>query len=185
MGRRGVSLVSVAAAACAASCAPDLPRGIYVEASFNADEAALASDAIERANTWLGVPLVGSDVIIDLGRSADPDGFQHDDFGDGIARIYPLDPASPAYRWLADTNDREYEGYATLADVLVAYRLPPDPTEPERRHFRQIVMHELGHFLGLPHSSERNAIMYSGPGRLELDSYTPADQQTFCLIYGC
>jgi hypothetical protein len=184
MGRRRISLVALVTAACI-GCVPELPRGLSIESSFSPEEAALASEAIERANAILGVPLLGHDVLIDLGRSSDPDGFQFHDFGDDVAMIYPLDPASEEYRWLADSSDRDYKGYATLADVLVVYRLPAGSAVAERKLFRQIVMHELGHFLGLPHTSERNSIMYTGSGRLELDSYTQSDQRTFCLIYGC
>lgn len=182
MGRRGISLVIAVAAA---GCAPELPRGIHVEASFTDDEASLCAEAIVRANERLGFPLVGGPALVDLGRYADPDGFHDEDFDDDVGVIYPLDPASAEYHWLADTNEREYEGYGTRADVLVAYRLPPAPTDADRRHFRQIIMHELGHFLGIPHTSERNAIMYSGADRLEHETYTPVDQEAFCLVYGC
>lgn len=182
MGGRGLPLVIAIAAS---ACAPDLPRGIHIEASFSEDEASLASDAIARANQRLGIPLIDGPALVDLGRFDDPDDFHDDDFGDGVGVIYQLDPESAEYRWLADTNERDYEGYGTRADILVASRLPPDATDEQRRHFRQIVMHELGHYLGIPHTSERNAVMYSGPGRLELDTYTATDQAAFCLVYGC
>jgi hypothetical protein len=47
------------------------------------------------------------------------------------------------YLWLADSSDRDYKGYATLADVLVVYRVPAGSGAAERKLFRQIVMHEL------------------------------------------
>lgn len=182
MGGRGVSLVIAAALG---ACAPELPRGIHVEAAFTPEEAAIVSGAIASANDRLGAALVGHPVLDDLGAISDPDGFQYDDLGDGVGVVYALDPASPEYRWLADTNERDYQGYGTLGDVLIAIRLPAAPTDADRQHFRQVVLHELGHYLGLPHVDDREAIMYSGPGRLALDTYTTADQQTFCLVYGC
>ena len=121
------------------------------------------------------MPLLGAPVLIDGGPYQDPDGFQFDDFDDAVSVIYAIDPASAEYQWLAGDQDRAYEGYGTLSDILVTDRLAPDASPENRAHFQQVVMHELGHFLGLPHASERDAIMYSGAGRLDLDTYTAID----------
>lgn len=183
MGGRGLALLI--AAATIGACVPDLPREIHVDDSFTNDERALASAAIAEANARLGDPLLGRAVIVELAPYHDADGFHFDDFGDDVAVIYAVDPTSPEYAWLAGNQDRAYEGYGTLSDVLVTTRLAPGASAAERAHFQQVVMHELGHFLGLPHASERDAIMYSGPGRLDLSTYTTVDQADFCLVYGC
>jgi hypothetical protein len=182
VGGRGLSLV---AAVALGACTPDLPRHIHVDATFTADEIDLAHEAIRQANERLGVPLLGHAVLVDDGLHTDRDGFHYDDFGDDVGVIYALDSKSAEYTWLADTNDRDYQGYGTLVDVLVTVRLGPNPTDAQRAHFRQVVMHELGHYLGLPHTTDHDAVMYSGSGRLELDTYTSKDQAAFCLVYGC
>ena len=182
MGGRGLAVLIAAGLG---ACAPDLPRTIRIDSSFTPDEAALCSAAIAQADDRLGVPLLGAPILVDGGPYRDSDGFQFDDFGDAVAVIYAVDRSSPEYEWLAGDQDRSYEGYGTLSDLLVTDRLPPGASAADRAHFQQVVMHELGHFLGLPHASERDAIMYSGPGRLDLDTYTAIDQQTFCLVYGC
>lgn len=170
--------------AVAAGCAPDLPRELCVDDRFTDEEAALVHDAIRLANAQLGERL-GRAVIVDGGTRHDPDGFRFDDLGDDLGTVYVIAPDSAEYRWLADANQRDYEGYATLADVLVAFRLPADAADADRQHLHQIVLHELGHFLGLPHATDRDAIMYSGPDRRVLDSYTATDRGLFCAVYGC
>jgi hypothetical protein len=181
VGRRGLALVIAALG----GCAVDLPRDLRIETGFTAEEGDAIAAAVHEANQRLGEPLLAGPVLILRGSFTDPDGFQLADFDDGVGVVYTVDVAAPAYRYLAAQAGAELAGYATLGDVLLFEHIPPGASDDQRRRFRRIAMHELGHYLGMSHNPDQRSIMYSGNDRLDLDTYTVEDQRAFCAIYDC
>lgn len=171
--------------ALAGGCAPALPRELFLDATLAAPEAAQVRRAVDVANERLGQALGGEPVLALAGPYADPDGFSYADLDDGVHVVYPLDASSPEYRWIADTTGQEYGGYGTLGDVLLIARLPADASAAERDAYRQLALHELGHFLGMTHNPDPASIMNAGPWHAPLATYTDADLRAFCIIYGC
>lgn len=193
MARCALSFV-IALAACGSErdlFLPDLPRDIYVEGRFTDAEVLIIEEAIEEANRELGEELLGHPVLVPQGTFDDPDGFRVEDFYDGAAIIYVLEEDSAEYQWVADVTERGYGGYATVADVHMIYRYLPSPEatdeerEEMRRRFKRILLHEFGHFLGMSHNPDPEALMYSGEKPPDVTTYTLVDKQDFCFIYEC
>jgi len=188
MARRILPLVIVALA----GCLPDLPKDIHIEARFTDEETAILEEAIAEADRELGMELLGHSILTYKGRYDDPDGFTVEDFDDGIPTVYVLREDSPEYRWVENATDRGYGGYATLAEIHMVYRYlpPPDATEEQRLemrgNFKGIMLHELGHFLGMAHNPEPGTIMCSSERcGSRPETYSLGDKRDFCFLYDC
>jgi hypothetical protein len=160
-------------------CAEPLPKALYIESRFTEEEAGAIATAIEEVNRSLGEGLLGRPALMYEGRFHDSDGFTADDFSDGIHAVYKVSRDSPEYGWLLEVTTRKrFRGYATLADVLFFV----DPEDLAFSGYRPLMLHELGHFIGMSHSPDPGAVMHTPPGA---DAYTESDKEAFCLIYRC
>jgi hypothetical protein len=178
MGRAVVPLVIVLAA----GCLPAPPRELQIESRFSDEETELLLDAIDATNQELGDALLGGPVVTYQGRYHDPDGFTFEDFDDDRHVMYVFDPDSDAYRWLVQVSDHGFFGYGTLADTLV---VPLPSFGNNHLLFRITAMHELGHFLGMVHSTDPATLMFPGDRDASVMGFTAADQRAFCLTYDC
>ena len=55
--------------------------------------------------------------------------------------------------------------------------------------FRHVVLHEIGHFIGLNHLKDPHAVMYGitdeNTSHYDTVSYDDTDKQAFCCVYQC
>jgi hypothetical protein len=174
MAWRCLVLLTVAFGACTFE---PVPKNLYIESRFSDDETDRILAAIGIANRDLGEQLLGGPVIEYAGRFTDDDGWSHQDFGDDVHVIYKVEKNIPDYQWLAETIHKSPEGYGTASDILFFVQ-PGDGFDGSQG----LMLHEIGHFLGMMHSPVPEAVMHTPHGS---DNYTESDFDAFCLIYRC
>lgn len=222
MAGRGLLLVIVCLLA---ACAPEFPRVMRIDDSFDAYEEAAILKMFEEANK-MGQELIGRDLFVYGGRYRDRDGFTLDDLGDDVSVIYELNQPDENYRYLEETGEEDAtplgygpqndvlvfafnmpqvdpEGFICLSPVLAAeiekWRAENPPEEGETRDpiqvcadpsfpmylpaLQSVVLHELGHVIGLGHIDDKEALMY--PYSNGLTKFTPTDKGAFCCLYDC
>lgn len=161
-----------------AAHAPELPRGItplpynsafiHVDTAFTAEERAHIRNA---ATAWrlftLGEVKLVTVEDLDMSTVTTAD-----------HRILKVN--SKTSKTLVDMVDAEHPGYTVLAWALIekhpwaARRIYviEDRVDPDQFHW--IVVHEMGHFLGLDDLPTTGDVM-SGVGRFKMEWFTPTD----------
>lgn len=176
----------------------ELPIKIYLDSSFEAEDASVIKEAIATWNKQAGVRLKNPTEIFSYGGEGPAFGGA-EDLNDGMHAIYKVDPNklngvigwAPIERW----------GYATFGDVFIfidamRYRVADQngkivETRPRKPSDDNLVfiltLHELGHLLGLMHFNQVPAIMNTklSDETDRLENLTEADLDAFCLIYEC
>ncbi|MDD5251869.1 MAG: hypothetical protein PHT12_04535 [Patescibacteria group bacterium] len=184
----------MATALTVACAAPEGPRDIWAESAWTTQQYGDIRDMIGLWNT-VAEPYVGFAPINLRGSYKDPDGFNRDqDLNDGRAVIYAIDDLATVEHLRAGVpiGDAYAEG---LGEDVVFYRFRygfADPTFAEywRQHFRRHVVHELGHWLGLPDNDVPGSIMNGFQGDAETFQpesryIVPGDINSLCNIYAC
>lgn len=149
------------------------PLVIHVDSKFSDQEIKLIRQAIAEANRAFG-ERIGKDVII-YGTVIDTDFDPDVAFEDGTHVVYHVDPKSRFGRWAASVNKGSYGGWAAMEDITL---------NGDIELSMWLVLHEMGHFLGLLHSSRPGNIM-SQTGRPDNEKYSKGDVASFCAIYYC
>ncbi len=175
-------LLAAAAALALAACGrPDeLPLPIYVEDSWSDEETAQIRLAIDEWNAVAAAHLKEPQLLLDY-RGRIHDAFEPEDFGDDIHVIYRIGSPEQVPEFL---RSEPPGGYGTFGDILLfTFNLCPDCDQyPD--FLRIVSLHELGHFIGLPHLEHRPAIMKPGwDDRTE--HLTEGDIEAFCIAYEC
>jgi len=217
-----------------AACAPDLPREIYIEDGFKAQEESDIVAMIDEMNKT-GQELLGRDLIAYQGRHQDADGWDLDDADDGYNVIYKQVRPDANYDYIQSMSDADGEGgfVAGLGmnhDILVYaftmfylrfaangaaqwcaspflhqqaekdntggpddYHLEDwavisddcgrDGYSLDSPELRNVALHEMGHFIGLAHISDPDALM--NPVANGAVSFTDADKRALCCVYEC
>jgi len=205
--------LTAALLAFAAGCARDLPIDIALEDSWTGLELEAVEQAIDEWNTVAGALLdPPGPVLENIGRTEDR--FDIDDLQDAMHVIYRIDEATPEYMEL-ESEVGEMNGYGTYSDVLIiTFRLPlpwtcteeafhrmlpdddyeeylasVDPAEWKENcvaHLRAVALHELGHFIGLAHFTNKPSVMSDSEfPDATITHLTEADLEAFCITYDC
>lgn len=87
-----------------------------------------------------------------------------------------------------DINLKKKRG--VLAFFTTRYSLPaiiiiPERIENDENYYRSVIIHELGHAIGLDHNNIKNSIMYPYAGEDGPYFLTQDDMNQFCLKYFC
>ena len=183
-----VTVPFVAAAALSlTACSPQLPQEFYIESRWTPAERQIILDEAEKWNA-VGREYLGLDrILVFRGVYNDRDGFRsEEDLGDDFNVVY-VGENNADYDLIDTGTEGSYViGYGTSGDVLL-FRfamLNEDGTLNEPL-FRQTVLHEFGHFLGLAHvPDDPKALMYWLTGE-NSDVITRHDIQAFCLAHDC
>lgn len=176
MVRRLLVILTFALMGCDALMLEPLPKRIAIESRFTEAAADCIRASIDVANAELG-PLYGQDVLIYDGVVTDPNGFDMGDFGDESHIVYKVDKSSPEYGWLEDLNEKRMGGYGTAGDVLLFVEPDGDMVCNQG-----LILHELGHFMGLWHNPDPTSLMHPSHGASD---FTDVDKDAFCLVRRC
>lgn len=153
-----------------------IPWHLWIDDRFTAEEEAIIAKAIAHANETFD-PLVGEPVFVYGGRYADRDGFTAEDLGDDRAVIYKVFPHDRD-GWELACGQCFQDGTTQGWDILLW--AVPFVDEFDRKAYRSMVLHELGHLLGLPHTSAQGAVMNENEFATE---FTEPDIAAFCELY--
>lgn len=187
MHRLCASLVILAATAMVACGPPDIPRKLAIETGCGADNYQVITEAIEVWNA-AGREYVGQELIDPQGFYTDEDGLQIDsDLHDGRNVLYCVN--DPALFEVFKGEGGPGTAGTTFGEDIVLYPFKiVDKTTGQVTldGVREVTMHELGHFLGFPHSPDQESIMYWRhiDGRYKT-GLAPSDLQNLCIIYDC
>jgi len=201
------------AAALPTGCGRDLPLDLVIQDTWTGLELDAVEQAVAEWNavgeSRLREP---GPMLRTIGRTADA--FDIDDLGDEMHVIYRISEPTPDFKELESETGEMY-GYGTYGDVLIVtylralpgfcaeesfHELYPNDDYQEYieemtpevfreecvKHLRALVLHELGHFLGVAHFTHRPAVMsdseFPDPTIVHL---TEADIEAFCIAYDC
>lgn len=186
------------------ACQGEYSRNVVIDSSFTQDEEETITRAME---TWNQVSreYLGYDLILYAGRRHDVNGFNPlEDMGDGYNMIYRFAEPDEYYNLLIAERPQNQEGafllgYGRQHDILIftfnilkevkSYLSDSDDESSEYlREHQVVVLHELGHWLGLQHIGEIDGycpIMYSLIYKSTQPILTEKDIQAFCLVYDC
>jgi len=190
------------------SCGRTLPIEIFVEDSWQDDEAAAISKAIEGWNQVGALMNDPGPVFIEAGRA--PDRYSREKTGDGRSVVYRL-TGHPSFRLSKPLESAE--GWQEGDDVAIALYMFPSEfpgSDGERhpsavdqrtlylRHLTALSLHEFGHLLGFGHVDSEYSVMCSDPSCYKLGpkpkdpldwpepkKVTEYDIGRFCRTYGC
>jgi hypothetical protein len=162
------------------------PRELFIDSRFNEAEIAEIKAAVREVNA-LGRLIDENELVSLSGRFTDENGeFEQRNVDNDRNELYRVDSASEC----RDFVERYDESFGTIGNLYGFYTgtdigiLVFNLRLPYRPPLRHVVMHELGHFVGMDHvTNNRHAVMH--PNAYTTDVFTEADREQFCFQNGC
>jgi len=183
MARKALYL---AVALASAACGGQFPRDIYVDDRFTPEELADIDSAINEVNKL--AKLIGEDSLVNLaGTFDDQDGvFSQRNVDNDRNELYRIGSAGECLGFVS----RYQSEFGTLDNLNGFYAgtdigiLTFNVYQPGKAPFRTVVMHELGHFVGMG-DLYGNGYAIMRPYGYTATSFTQADKEEFCQVHGC
>lgn len=181
MRRAYIIFAAAALSACGRS-----PRQLYVDVRFSGAEIEDIRSAVDEVNKL--ACLIGEDKLIEIaGEFRDDDGhFDQSNIDDGEDQLYRIGSAGECSDYTEHFQSKfgdigNLYGFYTGTDTgILVFNL----NQPNRPPLRHVIMHELGHYVGMEHVTG-NSWAVMAPTGYGPRSFTQADKEEFCLRQGC
>lgn len=147
------------------ACGPE-SGVIYVDNNFTSDEKLAIEEAAkawnDSTNGHAHVELVYENL--------------DDDDDDSHVKMVSVNQNDIRLEFSEDLGEHKnyYKGFHLKTEILIR-----NDTGFEHDEFRRVVIHELGHYFGVPHISEPSAIMYAKHGSRQANCLTRADVEAY------
>lgn len=180
MGRLRATILIVAGGAglfcgCGRS---DTPTKFYVEDRWSPEEIAVIRAAADEWNDLAMSRLKRPMRLLEYAGTVHGQ-FSPDVYGDVAHVVYRLGTAEEGGAYF---DPDAHAGYATMQDVVIFTYNTGEASDQYGPHLYSVVLHELGHFIGLPHFDHRLGIMNSTMSTTDL---LESDIEHFCAAYEC
>ncbi len=162
------------------------PKELYVDERFTASELADIRSAAAEVNKL--ACLVGEESLVDLiGGFRDGNGrFEQQNVDNDKNELFRCGVAADCENFTRNFDEQ----YGNI-DNLYGFRIGMDIgiltfnlAKPDRPPLKHVVMHELGHLVGMKHVTG-NSWAVMAPHGYGPSSFTQADKEEFCLRHGC
>ncbi|MDD5251778.1 MAG: matrixin family metalloprotease [Patescibacteria group bacterium] len=173
------------------TCQAPAVKTYWLDVNWNDLERGLVIDQAEAWNAQ-AAELIGRRVMEYNGTFDDPDGPRPEDRTDGKSVVYDVDDEA-TYHLLHDPFDDgtgANVGGTGLADEIYIYvnHLYKVNGTVDQACFEFVVRHEFGHFQGLNHVKDPNALMYWTNSTMDFASqmqFKVSDRTEFCRVFCC
>lgn len=189
MPRTGLFLVTAALHCLIFGCGPkEAPKHLFVDSRCSPTEREAIQKGIQAWND-VGAERLGEPLIVFEGYYRDNDWIDIDtDLSDDRSVMYCVNDRRTYERLTAASDTENVGGISFGSDMAVFPFVLADKRtgwiNPKR--LARTATHELGHWLGLPHSVKEDSVMQRNIPLKVLDHQPGAsDIENICIIYGC
>lgn len=174
-----LTVATLVAVLAASGCGrTDAPTTFYVEDRWSWEEIVVIRAATEEWNDLALSRLRHPTRLLEYGGTT-RGRFRENVFADGAHVVYRIGSAEECP---SAFKPDELAGYATMQDLLIFSYNTCEGGPFYAECLYSVVLHEFGHFLGMPHFENRQGVMNP---YVNYNGLTPADIDQFCIAYEC